>query len=94
MSAKHPPDRLCTQKGTRFYNKDCAHIRISIDGVEQHDTVLEYCVSAGWARCHVVINGIKQPGALGPGSWRTRMVHGRVVVWWSHATAPMGALNG
>lgn len=92
MSSKHPPDRACTAKGSRFYFKDCARIRISINGVEQLDHVIEYCVSAGWARVHVVVNGKKQPSAVG-GGFASKMVHGRVVVWWASAPVPAGAIT-
>lgn len=89
---KNPPDRACSQKGSAFFFKDCARIRISIDGVEQLDHVLEYCVSKGWARVHVVKDGKKQPAATGFG-FATKMVHGRVMVWWRDGVEPFGALN-
>lgn len=88
---KSPPDRACITKGSRFYFDGCARLRISIDGVEQHDHVIEYCVSAGWARVHVLKDGKKQPGAIGHG-WASKMVHGRVVVWWADQSPPPGAI--
>ncbi len=91
MAAKSPPDRACTVKGSRFYYKDCARIRISVDGIEHQDHVIEYCASKGWARVHVIVDGKKQPNALG-GGWASKMMHGRVVVWWRDGETPMGAI--
>lgn len=83
----NPPDRACVMKGSRFYFKDCSRLRIAIDGVEQLDNVLEYCVSKGWARVHVWKDGKKQPGALGFGQ-ATKMLSGNVQVWWASNPAP------
>lgn len=88
-TSKRPPDRLCTERGSRWFNgRDAERIEISIDGVKQAGRVVEYCMSKGWARCLVFgPDGQPRPGALGLGK-RTEMVHGVIRVWWKGEAEP------
>jgi hypothetical protein len=49
-----PPDRLCADPRSRFFNADMLDrgIGVRFDGVERTD-VEEYCVSEGWVRVPV-----------------------------------------
>lgn len=46
------PDRLCTEKKSPFFNKSVLDRkpRVFVNGVEHVGTVVEYCISGGWAR--------------------------------------------
>jgi hypothetical protein len=87
---KAPPDRLCAEKGSRWFNRDlCERVGVAIDGVELGETVVEYCASTGWARCYVwLADGRHAPGPLG--GWRIKRVQGVIAVWWKSQGRPVG----
>lgn len=78
------PDRLSTQRGAPYYKgeKIAVGLRISVDGVEQLNAVIEYSISAGWVRTLVMdpatgqakLNMLKTALA-------TKLVRGKVEVW-------------
>lgn len=85
---KPPPDRFCVEKGSEWYRPLPTSIRIALNGVEQLGTVVEYCVSAGWARVHVLVNGKPVKNMLGT-DWRNRRLDGqRITVWWVDQPVP------
>ena len=83
MSTVAPPDRACINKGHRFYFRNTAAIGVSIDGVDQAGTVVEYCVSGSWARCYELEPGTLKPkrNVLGNG-YAIHRVHGVITVRW------------
>jgi hypothetical protein len=83
METATPPDRLCTEKVSTFYNEELLpKVRVSINGTEHLDTVVEYCVSKGWARIHLKhLDGSLQKNVLGTG-FRIKKVFGDIKVWW------------
>lgn len=51
MTATTPPDRLCADPASKFFDADKLYrgIHVLLDGKEYFD-VEEYCVSEGWIR--------------------------------------------
>lgn len=43
------PDRISIERPSAFYDEVVTDLGVRIDGIEQ-DSVVEYCVSEGWAR--------------------------------------------
>lgn len=84
-------DRLCVERHSPHFVKDHHPVRISIDGVEVTGTVIEYCISKGWARVHKAGGIETSPGKRGATS--TKMRRGKIVVWYEGAPVPHGALT-
>lgn len=77
------PDRLSTQEGAPHYKgkKICENLRVSIDGVEQLGSVIEYCISKGWVRVLDYDAAGKPKLNLIKTALATKLVRGKIEVW-------------
>lgn len=90
-SPKQPPDRLSAWDGP-YHVKDHPLVRISIDGVEATGSVVEYCISEGWAKV-LKTNPKGEPLHGKRGGTSTRMRKGKIVVWFATDPIPDDALK-
>lgn len=50
-----PPDRLSSDEESPYFDPRWRGIRVWLDGTERPGDVVEYCVSEGWIRHHVML---------------------------------------
>lgn len=76
------PDRLSSEKGSKYYSTLGKRLGISINGVEQHETVVEYCISGMWARVRLKDSqGNWQRNFFGTGKKVARIDGCEIKVW-------------
>lgn len=78
-----PPDRLCTNPRSPFYNEALLErgIGVRFNGTERTN-VEEYCISEGWVRLPVGKSLDRRGNAM------TMKANGKVEVWFLDAAAP------
>ena len=77
------PDRLSTQQGAPYYKgkKIIQGLRISIDGIEQLGSVIEYCISKGWVRVLDCDAAGKPKLNMLKTALATKLIYGKIEVW-------------
>ncbi len=86
------PDHLSAEKTSPFFVENMPQVRVSVDGVEYTGDVIEYCISAGWAKVWVKTEQ-GSPIRGGRGGLRQKMKRGKVIVWLKSDPIPFGALK-
>lgn len=84
------PDHLSAEKNSPFFVQDMPQVRVSVNGVEYTGDVIEYCISAGWAKVWVKNGGDALRGKRN--GFQAKMKRGKVVVWIATDPVPFGAL--